>query len=506
MGQGSVTDMTSTFSESSRNIETNELPNRRQGRYLEVDEQSYEMSNTRLSFRDPGVERRFSEETFSRSLNLIRAYLIAGTVLYVIYGILDRIVGGEATLLILSIRYGIICPVLLAIFAFTFSDLFPRYGQIALSIAMLSTGLGVVAMTAVMAPPFNSEYYAGLIMVVIYCGSLIRLKFLYGLGITLVLVLSYQLSAAVINPIPMDYYISNNFFLIMASGVGLFSSYIQELYFRRTYISGKIVETKNEYTNVLLRESQRANRSKDQFLANMSHELRTPLNAIIGFSEILKRQAFGPLGNNKYAEYADDINNSGARLLQIINDILDLAKADAGKIDLREDQVEIDGLLRECIHICENRAELAQVKLEYTCARAPVRAIVDERLLRQVILNLLSNALKFTPEGGKVTVSFTASEYDGIDIKIQDTGIGISGDDLERVQRPFEQVEGAYARKTGGAGLGLPLAVKLTELHGGRLTIQSAQGKGTTIDVLLPTSRVLKSKKKEEAVALPLAG
>jgi len=305
------------------------------------------------------------------------------------------------------------------------------------------------------------------------------------------------LSAAVINPIPMDNFISNNFFLIMASGVGLFSSYIQELYFRRTYISGKIVETKNEYTNVLLRESQRANRSKDQFLANMSHELRTPLNAIIGFSEILKRQTFGPLGNNKYAEYADDINVSGSRLLQIINDILDLAKADAGKIDLREDRLDIDILLRECVHVCENRAEQAHVKLEYIRPAKATQAIVDERLLRQVIMNLLSNALKFTPEGGTVTVSHTASQFDGIDIKIRDTGIGISPADLERVQRPFEQVESAYARKTGGAGLGLPLAVKLTELHGGRLTVQSTPGKGTTINVLLPASRVVSPEEEE---------
>jgi two-component system cell cycle sensor histidine kinase PleC len=464
---------------------------RREVKHLEVDEQSFDLVYWRLAFRDPGVERRFSEETFSRSINLIRAYLVAGTMLYVTYGILDRIVGGEMTALILGIRYGFVCPVLIAVFLFTFSPLFPRYGQIALSASMAACGLGVVAMTAVMGPPFNSEYYAGLIMVVIYCGSLIRLKFVYGLFITLALVASYQLSAAVINPIPLDSYISNNFFLIMASGVGLFSSFIQELYFRRTYISGKIVEMKNEYTNVLLRESQRANRSKDQFLANMSHELRTPLNAIIGFSEILRRQSFGPLGNAKYAEYADDINVSGSRLLQIINDILDLAKADAGKIELRDDHVDLDSMLRNCVHMCESRASFAKVKLEYASAAAPVHAVVDERLLRQIVLNLLSNALKFTPEGGEVRVSMTASPYDGIAIQIADNGIGISPQDLERVLRPFEQVESAYARRNGGAGLGLPLALKLTELHGGNLTVDSQVSKGTKVNILLPPKRLI---------------
>ncbi|MEE8439670.1 MAG: hypothetical protein V3S07_08775, partial [Micropepsaceae bacterium] len=162
--------MTATLIKNAPNDEEISSDERRQGGYLEVDEQSFELAPTKLSFRDPGVEKRFSEETFMRSINLIRAYLIAGTMLYATYGALDWIVGGTATLLILTIRYAIVCPILLVIFALTFSKNFPRYGQIALSVAMLVTGLGVVAMTAVMPPPFNSEYYAGLIMVVIYCG------------------------------------------------------------------------------------------------------------------------------------------------------------------------------------------------------------------------------------------------------------------------------------------------------------------------------------------------
>jgi signal transduction histidine kinase len=471
---------------------------RRQGGYLEVDEQSFELSPTRMSFRDPGVEKRFSEETLTRSINLIRAYVLAGTLIFLLYSVLDVILASEITFLVILIRYAIICPILLSVLASTFWKQFPQFGQIALSIAMLAAGLGVVAMTSVMPVPYNSQYYAGLIMVVIYCSSLIRLKFLYGLAITVFLVLSYQLSALVLNPIPMDNYISNNFFLITASGVGIFSSYIQELYFRRTYISGKILETKNEYTNVLLRESQRANRSKDQFLANMSHELRTPLNAIIGFSEILKQQALGPLGNDKYGEYADDINLSGERLLSIINDILHLAKADAGNIDLRSDEIDIGALLRECMQMCESRAKQVGVKLEFLGPAAPAYAIVDERLVRHIILNLLSNSLKFSKnEGGTVKVSFTASPYDGIAIRIEDDGVGISAKDIERVLRPFEQVESAYARKTGGAGLGLPLAVKLTELHDGKLTIDSVENEGTTVHILLPPTRFIDKPNEE---------
>ncbi len=490
MGPNRPMEMPATSMERSVTDQAHSTDERRQSGYLEVDEQSFELSPTSMTFRDPGVEKRFSEETFIRSINLIRAYLVAGTVLYATYGALDWIVGGEATLTILIIRYAIVCPILLLILLSTFSAKFPIYGQFFLSVAMLASGLGVVAMTAVTPPPFNSQYYAGLVMVVIYCGSLIRLKFLYGLVITVFLVASYQVSAAFINPIPMDNFVSNNFFLVMALGVGLFSSYIQESYFRRTYVSGKIVETKNEYTNILLRESQRANRSKDQFLANMSHELRTPLNAIIGFSEILKREAFGPLGNDKYQGYADDINNSGENLLQIINDILDLAKADSGNINLREDEVDMGELLRDCIHMCENRAKDANVELEYSGTDNSVKVSLDERLIRHVVLNILSNALKFSPDGGVVRVSLAASPYDGISIDISDHGIGISPQDLERVLRPFEQVESAYARKTGGAGLGLSLAKKLTEIHDGSLTIDSVEDKGTTVHILLPSTRL----------------
>ena len=148
-------------------------------------------------------------------------------------------------------------------------------------------------------------------------------------------------------------------------------------------------------------------------------------------------------------------------------------------------------MLRDCLHMCESRASYAKVKLEYSGPTTPVYAVVDERLLRQIILNLLSNALKFTQEGGEVNVSLTASPYDGIAVRIVDNGIGISPEDLERVLRPFEQVESAYARKNGGAGLGLPLALKLTELHGGNLTVESEVSKGTTVNILLPPKRLL---------------
>jgi signal transduction histidine kinase len=212
----------------------------------------------------------------------------------------------------------------------------------------------------------------------------------------------------------------------MATSVGLFSGYIQELYVRRSYVSQKIIEAKNEDLKELLVEADKANRSKNEFLATMSHELRTPLNAIIGFSDILRKQSFGPLGHARYAEYIQDINASGSHLLAIINDILDLAKAEAGKLQLREDETDLVQCLQNCVQMCRGRADDGGVQLNLWFAQPEIYALVDERLLLQLMLNLISNAIKFTPSGGSIQINLQANWRDGILIDVIDTGIGIS--------------------------------------------------------------------------------
>jgi signal transduction histidine kinase len=302
---------------------------------------------------------------------------------------------------------------------------------------------------------------------------------------------SYQLVCWWINPIPLEKAISNDFFLFMATGVGLFSGYIEETYIRRAYASQKIIEGKNVLLNVLLQESHKANRSKSEFLATVSHELRTPLNAVIGFSDILKKQMFGPLGNDKYADYVNDINRSGSHLLSIINEILDLAKAESGKLELDEREVEIFDIIERCVRMCHEAAYTGKVNFIPTHNSDPVHIRVDERLFFQLVLNLVSNAVKFTPEGGEVRFSVTASAGDGVVIKVADTGIGIAPEDIPRVLRPFEQVEGSLTRRHGGTGLGLPYADRLAQLHGGKLTIESELRHGTTATIWLPPSRFI---------------
>ncbi len=453
-------------------------------------EQRYRLDKLRLSFIDPEVEQSFAREYLIDALPTIRFYVISGTMLYVSFGVLDWIVGGSQIERLWFIRYAMVCPYLLALWAVTYSPTFWKFAQSAIAVAMLCAGVGVVCMTAIMNPPYNAIYYAGLILVVTWCWTLV-LRFSYCIVISLMIFAAYQLAAAIINPIPSTILFSNDFFLLSSTVVGMLSSYFQELHIRRTYVGQKIIEAKNETANMLLMEAEKANRSKSEFLANMSHELRTPLNAIIGFSDILGKELFGPLGDTRYTDYVGDIHKSGRHLLAVINDILDLAKAESGKLSLEDRDVDLGSCLYDCVRMCRVRAETRGVDVVPQCPEEPVMAIVDERLISQVVINLLSNAIKFTPEGGRVGVSLRADSRDGILIEVSDTGIGISAENIDRVMRPFEQVESSFARVHDGTGLGLPLSQKLTQLHGGLLTLESELGQGTIARVHLPASRLL---------------
>jgi two-component system cell cycle sensor histidine kinase PleC len=227
-----------------------------------------------------------------------------------------------------------------------------------------------------------------------------------------------------------------------------------------------------------------ASQAKSEFLANMSHELRTPLNAINGFSEIMTSEMYGPLGDTRYRDYARDILSSGQHLLALINDILDMSKIEAGKMSLRLEPVSLEEIAEDALRLVRNRAETAGLTLHLDFVRLPdVEA--DYRAVKQVLLNLLSNAIKFTPRGGRVSIR--AQRWDErVRVSVQDTGIGISAEDLERLARPFEQVESQHSKTQQGTGLGLALTKALVEMHGGLLELESAPGQGTTASFALP--------------------
>jgi len=239
-------------------------------------------------------------------------------------------------------------------------------------------------------------------------------------------------------------------------------------------------------------EAVRADAAKSQFLANMSHELRTPLNAIIGFADIIQSEMFGTgeAAWSRYKEYAGDIGSSGRFLLDLINDILDLSKAAAGKAELREDRISVVTLVTDVERFFRKRAQDAGLTLEISGPDEDIELWADETKLKQVLLNLVSNAIKFTPAGGDVSVRTDARPDGGLALTVADSGIGIAEDDLERIFQPFVQVDSSLARRHTGTGLGLPLARSFVELHGGTVEIASKPGSGTRVIVLLPAVRI----------------
>jgi len=239
-----------------------------------------------------------------------------------------------------------------------------------------------------------------------------------------------------------------------------------------------------------LTEAASANKAKSDFLAAMSHELRTPLNAIIGFSEMMTAQMFGPLGDHRYKGYATDIHDSGMHLLSLINDVLDLSQLNAKKSELLEESIDISRIVAEAIRMVETQAEIGGVTLTTDIPFDLPSVLVDARRIKQVLINVLSNAVKFTHSGGRVTVT-AGIRPDGLAIAVRDTGIGIKQELIAKALENFGQINSSIARKHKGTGLGLPLAKQLMELHGGLLTLESEADVGTCVTAILPACRVL---------------
>jgi signal transduction histidine kinase len=265
---------------------------------------------------------------------------------------------------------------------------------------------------------------------------------------------------------------------------------------RRAMPDGAVVSVYSDITEIKSAErkliearsqAEIANHAKSEFLANMSHELRTPLNAIIGFSEIICHELFGPVGNPRYLEYIQDIHKSSLHLLSIINDVLDMSKIEAGKLELSKEALAIQTVIREVVSMMRERAESRGIELLTEVWDEEINIWADERALKQIFLNLLSNAIKFSKEGGRVYVRVRAERAALVVIELEDYGIGMTEEEQERALQPFGQAKPSTTRNYGGTGLGLPITKGLIEAHGGRLEIKSRVAHGTVVRVTLPT-------------------
>jgi signal transduction histidine kinase len=444
-----------------------------------------------LRFRDAATERRFQADHLQQALLSLRTSLLGAAVTYGSFGLLDVYMIPDASDIAAWIRYGLVCPMLLGVMLLSYSTWFPRVAQVALSATMLVCGLGIVAMIAVAGEPGRSVYYAGLMLVVIIGSSIVPIGWMAVCSVSLTVLAAYQVVATRVSPVPHLMLINNDFFLFAAVAAGIGASYLQELKIRRIFIRDEGLRLARQQSDFLRAEAEEASRAKSEFLAVMSHELRTPLNAILGFSEIMRMRLFGPIGSERYASYADDIHKSAQHLLGIISDILDFSKAEVGTLSLHEEPVAILGALDQCLHLLHGRAAELGLRLSLEAPTAACPTVHgDERLMKQAFLNVLGNAIKFTPSGGVVKAHLECPADGRAVLHFTDTGIGIAAADLPRVVEPFVQLESAFSRKHGGAGLGLPLVKKIMELHEGGLDIESTPGAGTTVTLWFPAKRV----------------
>ncbi len=259
---------------------------------------------------------------------------------------------------------------------------------------------------------------------------------------------------------------------------------------RRNEELERLVRERTTEITVARQLAESANAAKSRFLANMSHELRTPMNAILGFSGAMQERILGPIGNEKYEEYVDNIHESGQHLLELINDMLDLAKVEADAVDLEDKPVDLADVSEAVLRLVRPQAEKGRIRVTNRVDTDLPALTADERRLKQILVNLLSNAVKFTEPGGEVVLEAHVEGDSGLAMVVSDTGIGMSPQEIETALLPFGQVDSSLARSHQGTGLGLPLTRSLVDLHGGTMAVDSQRGQGTTVTVRFPPERV----------------
>lgn len=449
----------------------------------------YRISPYTFEFRDRAIENAFIEETMNNSIWIIRMMGILGILSFGCFAFLDYLTLPDSYQKAWLIRFAIGFPICIGSFAITYTKYFTKYSQIVVATCMISLSITIILIIYISKENEIGRglYYAGLIQLMLF-SYILRLKAIYGSSIFILSIIFYNILSIHISPIEEKIIVNNNFFLFFSFFIGATANIIQDIYLRVDYVRRQCLEESQRYSYELYQQAQAASKAKSDFLAVISHELRTPLNAVIGFSDIMSCEMLGPLGTPQYKEYAQDISSSGRHLLEIINDIIDFTKLESGTQTLHQADVDLIDVARTCLKMVTQKAGERNVHLALETPIKPLIISIDERLIRQAIINLLTNAIKFSDSGGYVAVTIDTDDENCPWIAVTDTGIGIAPENLSRIFQPFVQVEDAMTRNFDGMGLGLPLVKQIIELHHGTVSVNSVQGKGTTVTLLFPAS------------------
>ncbi len=444
-----------------------------------------------LRFAAPSLENEFQKHRLSNSLQLIRLWGLAGIALYALFGIVEYFFVREILETVFIIRYAVVLPILIVTFVLTYLENYLKMLNRSFLIAVSLPSIGSLVAISLSGDLNSLIYFAFLLIMMLFTHAFTGVRFWLSTLVSWMIFFGCLAVILAADPYPAEIAALCLTVLFFATVIAMFMSYNEEIYIRRHFRNSRLLIQQTRNAENLAAQATEASLSKSNFLAMMSHELRTPLNAIIGFAEIISTELFGKVEPERYRQYGTDIGQSGRHLLDIINDVLDISKAEAGMLSPDDSEVALGPIVQSCFSMFEERAHRENIGLSHEISEEIVAIQADERMVKQIILNLLSNSIKFTPAGGKIALDARRDGDGGLLLTISDTGIGMLENETETVFEPFTQAESSLSRRYEGTGLGLPLVRRMAELHGGTVTLQSKQGKGTIVTVRFPPERVL---------------
>jgi signal transduction histidine kinase len=432
-----------------------------------------------LLFLNKNTENQFHDNFYQSKKLILKFTTILAVFVYVAFGILDYYATpNHQTIWLIRSLSGF--PMLTLGALIVFFGLFPKYQHLILALAIWITGCSVLVMIALGDEFVAINYFSGINVVILYGTMLFFVNYRHTIVIACSLGLMYGLLAFNL-AMPQANLINSLYFIFSGIVLSIIAVYLQEDYARTNFIINRLLKDS-------VAEAESANKAKSDFLSVMSHELRSPLISVKGYAEMMEHEMMGPL-SEKYRTYAGDIRTSAEHLVSIIGDVLDYTKITGGHWELNSEPILSTALVHESLTLIRGMAEQKKITL-HSEVKDEVVLTLDTRLTRQMITNLISNALKFSDAGTAITIRLERDDHGGVCIAVTDQGKGIPEDDLERVLKPFEQIHDPKSRESGGTGLGLPFVVEVMQRHGGSMKLESTVGIGTTVMLHFPPERV----------------